>query len=221
MEGKKPKLQYIYLLSEKELTVLREYINENLKKGYIWPSTSLTRYPVLFVPKLNGKLRMCVDYRQFNAITVKNRYILSLIYEMQDRIKGSKIFTKIDIREGYYKIRMKKGKEWKTVWGFRLGHYEQFMMFFNLINVPANFQALINDIFREYFDIFVVAYLDDILIYLINEKDHIKQINLVFEVLGKVGMRINRFKCTFHIKEVEFLDYIVSLDGIKMDPKKV
>jgi hypothetical protein len=113
MKRKELKLQHIYLLSKKELQVLREYINKNLKKRYIRPSTLLARYPVLFVPKLNGKLRMCVDYRQLNAITVKNRYILPLIYEMQDRIKESKIFTKIDIREGYYKIRIKEGKEWK------------------------------------------------------------------------------------------------------------
>jgi hypothetical protein len=91
--------------------VLREYINENLKKGYIRPSSLPTRYPVLFVSKLNGKLRMCVDYKQLNAITVKNRYTLSLIHEMQDRIKRVKIFSKIDIREGYYKIRMKKREE--------------------------------------------------------------------------------------------------------------
>jgi hypothetical protein len=88
--------------------VLREYINENLKKEYIRLSTLLTRYPVLFVPKSNGKLRIYVDYRQFNAITVKNRYTLSLIHKIQDRIKGSKIFTKINIRERYYKIRIKK-----------------------------------------------------------------------------------------------------------------
>jgi hypothetical protein len=93
---------------------------------------------------------------------------------MQDKIKESKIFTKIDIRERYYKIRIKKSEEWKIAWKFRLGHYEQFIMSFSLINVPASFQALINDIFREYLDIFVVAYLDDILIYLINEKDYIK-----------------------------------------------
>ena len=91
--------------------MLREYINENLKKGYIRLSILLTRYPVLFVPKLNGKLRMYVDYRQFNAIIVKNRYTLFLIHEMQDRIKRSKIFLKINIREGYYKIRMKEGKK--------------------------------------------------------------------------------------------------------------
>jgi hypothetical protein len=97
---------------EKELIALREYINENLKeKKYIRFLALLARYPVLFVPKLNGKLRMCIDYRQFNIITVKNRYILFLIYEMQDRIKRFKIFIKIDIREGYYKIRIKEDKE--------------------------------------------------------------------------------------------------------------
>jgi hypothetical protein len=92
---------------------------------------------------------------------------------------------------------------------------------FNLINVLVSFQALINDIFREYLNIFVVAYLDDILIYLINEKDHIKQMNLIFKTLGKAGMRINRSKYIFHIKKMEFLNYIIGLDEIKMDPKKV
>jgi hypothetical protein len=92
---------------------------------------------------------------------------------------------------------------------------------FSLINASASFQTLINDIFREYLDIFVVAYLDDILIYSINEKDHIKQINLVFKVLEKAGMRINKPKYTFHAKEMEFLGYIIGSDKIKIDPKKV
>jgi hypothetical protein len=91
--------------------VLREYINENLKKEYIRPLSLLVRYPVLFVPKPNGKLRMYVNYKQLNTITVKNRYTLFLIHKMQDRIKGIKIFSKIDIREGYYKIRMKKDEK--------------------------------------------------------------------------------------------------------------
>jgi hypothetical protein len=95
------------------------------------------------------------------------------------------------------------------------------MISFNLINVSVSFQALINDIFKEYLDIFVVAYLDDILIYLINEKNHIKQVNLILKVLEKVGMRINGFKYTFHTKEIEFLSYIIDLNKIKMDLKKV
>ena len=94
-------------------------------------------------------------------------------------------------------------------------------MSFNLINAPASFQALINDISREYLDIFVVIYLDDILIYSTNKKDHIKQVNLVFKALGKAGMRINGPKCTFHAKEMEFLGYIVGSDKIKIDLKKV
>jgi len=92
---------------------------------------------------------------------------------------------------------------------------------FNLINAPASFQALINDILREYLDIFVVAYLDDILIYLTNKKNHIKQVNLILETLEKAGIRINGPKCTFHAKEMEFLSYIVGSDGIKIDLKKV
>jgi hypothetical protein len=92
---------------------------------------------------------------------------------------------------------------------------------FGLINVLASFQTLINDIFREYLDIFVVAYLDDILIYLINEKDHIKQVNLIFKILKKIDMRINGFKYTFYTEKMEFLGYIIGSDKIKMDPKKI
>ena len=95
------------------------------------------------------------------------------------------------------------------------------MILFNLINVSVSFQALINDKFREYLDIFVVAYLDDILIYSINEKNHIKQVNLIFKALGKAGMRINGPKYTFHTKKVEFLSYVMGSDRIKIDPKKV
>jgi hypothetical protein len=92
---------------------------------------------------------------------------------------------------------------------------------FSLINALTSFQTLINDILREYLDIFVVAYLNDILIYLTNKKNHIKQVNLILKALGKAGMRINKPKYTFHAKEMEFLSYIIDLDGIKIDPKKV
>jgi hypothetical protein len=117
---------------------------------------------------------MCVDYRRLNEITVKNRYILPLIHEMQDRIRKAKFFTKLDLREAYYKIRIKKSEEWKTAWGSRFGHYKQLIMPFELINAPATYQALINDILRKYLDIFVFAYLNDILVYSENEEDYIK-----------------------------------------------
>ena len=112
---------------------------------------------------------MCVDYRKLNEITVKNRYTLPLIHEMQDRIRKAKFFTKLDLRKAYYKIRMKESEKWKTAWGSRLGHYEQLIISFGLTNAPATCQALVNDILREYLDIFVFAYLNDILIYSENE----------------------------------------------------
>jgi hypothetical protein len=152
---------------------------------------------------------MCVDYRRLNEITVKNRYTLSLIHEMQDRIRKARIFSKFDLREAYYKIRIKKSEEWKTVWGSRLGHYEQLIMLFKLTNIPATCQALVNDIFREYLDIFVFAYLDDILVYSENEKDYVKYVTLVLEALEKADIGLHPEKCVFHAKEIEFLGYIL------------
>jgi hypothetical protein len=198
MEGKTPTALPIYSLSKRELETLRKYIDENLAKGYIRPSKSPARFAVLFVPKKNGKLRMCVDYRKLNDITIKNRYTLPLIHEMQDRIRGARFFTRLDLREAYYKVRMKKGEEWKTAWGSRLGHYEYLVMPFGLTNAPASFQALVNDILRPYLDIFVLAYLDDILIYSKTHKEHVQHVTSILEALRNAGMRIQGEKCAFH-----------------------
>ena len=113
-EGKKPTYGPIYALSETELKALREYLDENLKKGFIRPSTSPAGYPILFVPKKDGKLQLCVDYRQLNAITVKNQYPLPLISELQDRIQRSQWFTALDIRGAFNLVRMREGEKWKT-----------------------------------------------------------------------------------------------------------
>jgi hypothetical protein len=199
VEGKQPKAQPIYSLFRTELEALREYINKNKVKGYIREFTSLARYLILFVPKSDGKLRLCVDYRRFNEITVKNRYTLPLIHEMQDRIKGAKWFTKLDLRDGYYRIRIKEGDEWKIAFGSRLGHYEYLVMPFGLTNAPASYQSLINNIFRKYLDDFVVAYLDDILIYSKTKEEHIKHVTAVLEALEKADVRINGAKSVFHV----------------------
>jgi hypothetical protein len=188
---------------------LREHIKKNFAKDYIRLLTLPARYPILFVPKKDGKLRMCMDYRRLNKITVKNRYTLPLIHKMQDRIRKVQIFSKFDLREAYYKIKIKKDKKWKTAWGSRLGHYEQLIMPFGLTNAPATCQALINDIFREYLDIFVFAYLDDILVYSENEENHVKHVTLVLEILEKADMGLYPEKCVFHAKQIEFLGYIL------------
>ncbi len=125
----------IYILLEKELTILRGYINKNLKKGFIRESKSLVGYLILFTPKKDRKLRLYVDYQKLNNITIKNRYPLLNISELQDRLSQARIFIKLDLREAYNLIRMKAGEEWKTVFRTRYGHYEYLVMPFRLTNV--------------------------------------------------------------------------------------
>lgn len=170
--GSKPRIHKIYPLNEEKTKALEEYLAENLKKGYIRPSTSPAGFPILFVPKKNGKLRMCVDYRQLNNITIKNRYPLPLITELQDKLHGAKYFTTLDLKGAYNLIRIKEGEEWKTAFRTRQGLYEYLVMPFGLTNAPASFQTMINDVLREYLDIFVVIYLDDILIFSENLEKH-------------------------------------------------
>ena len=126
-------------MSKKEEDILHEYIKENLAKRYIRESVLSIRHGVLFVPKKNGTLRACIDYRKLNAIIRKNRYPLPRIDELQDRLVGVKWFTAIDIRDAYYRIRIKKGEEWKTVFRTRWGHYEYQVMLFGLTNAPVTF----------------------------------------------------------------------------------
>ena len=221
-KGKKPTYRLIYALSESVLKALREYLDENLKKGFIQPFTSLAGYPSLFVPKKDKKLQLCVDYRQLNAITVTNHYPLPLISELQDRIQGSQWLTALNIRRAFNLVQMKEGEEWKTAFQTRYGHYKYTVMPFGLTNAPATFQALINTTLCKYLDIFVTAYLDDILIYTKDTlKKHIQAVKKVFKALQKANIRLQPDKCKFHVKTVKFFGSIITIDGIQMDNKKV
>ncbi len=209
-------------MSEKELKALREYIEENLAKGFIRPSESPAGYPILFVPKKDGSLRLCVDYRKLNDITIKNRYPLPNISELQDRLSGARWFTKIDLKGAYNLIRMKKGEEWKTAFRTRYGHFEYTVMPFGLTNAPASCQALVNNILRPWLDQTVIAYLDDILIYTSGDKEqHIREVQKVLQALMEYNMKISIGKCEFHKQEVEFLGFIVGTKGIRIDPVKI
>ena len=137
-EGKQPTFGPLYSLSAKEEEILREYLEVNTKKGYIRLSESPAGYPILFVHKKN-KSRLCVDFRKLNDITVKNVYPLPRIDELQDRLQGAKFFTAIDIRDAYYRVRMKEGEEWKTAFRTRYGLYEYCVMPFRLTNAPTTF----------------------------------------------------------------------------------
>ena len=220
-EGKKPTFGPIYGLSEKELEALREYIKINLKKGFIRESESPAGYPLMFVPKKNGKLRPCIDFRKLNDITVKNRYPLPNISELRDRLAHAEIFTALDLRGAYNLIRMKKGEEWKTAFRTRYGHYEYTVMPFGLTNAPATCQALINNVLREHLDIFVIAYLDDILIYSKNEEEHKEHVHKVLTLLQRHALAVDPDKCKWHQEEVEFLGCMVGKNGVRMSEDKI
>jgi transposase InsO family protein len=220
-EGKQPGFQPIYGMSEKELQELKAYIDKNIKKGFIRPSESPAGYPVMFVPKKNGKLRLCVDFRKLNDITIKNRYPLPNIGELRDRLSHAEIFTALDLRGAYNLIRMKEGEEWKTAFRTRYGHYEYTVMPFGLTNAPATCQALINNVLREHLDIFVIAYLDDILIYSKNKEEHVEHVRTVLRLLQQHDLLVDPEKCDWHQEEVEFLGCLVGKNGVRMSPKKI
>ncbi|UTT88943.1 hypothetical protein NDA17_004338 [Ustilago hordei] len=221
IEGGKPPQGPLYLKGPKEMSELRRYLDENLEKGFIRPSKSLARSPVLFVPKKDGGLRLCVDYRGLNEITVKNRAPLPLIEEQLFLLRKARIYTKLDLRAAYNLIRIAKGDEWKTAFGTQLGLYEYLVMPFGLANAPAHFQSFINDIFRDIIGVYVVVYLDDFLIFSDTEEVHVKHVTEVLTRLRSNRLFAKLSKCEFHTKTVEFLGYIIKPTGIEMDPEKV
>ena len=222
VDGKEPPWGPIYALSEKELGVLREYLDDMLKSGKIRPSKSPAGAPILFVPKKEGRgLRLCVDYRGLNKVTILNRYPLPLMNELRDRVRGSKVFTKLDLKAGYNLIRIKEGDEWKTAFRTRYGHFEYSVMPFGLANAPATFQNMMNDIFRDMIDMGVVIYLDDILIYSENEQDHVALVKRVLDRLQEHQLALAPDKCEWHRSKINFLGYIISEEGIEMDQEKI
>jgi hypothetical protein len=221
VEGKSPPFGPIYQMSADELKLLKEYIDDNLKKGFIRPSKSPAGSPMLWVPKKDGSKRPCVDYRGLNNVTIKDRYALPLINELHDRFQGAKIFTKLDLRGAYNLIRIAEGEEWKTAFRTRYGLFEYQVMPFGLTNAPASMQRLMNDALHEYLDIFTIVYLDDILVYSASKDEHVEHVKLVLEKLKEYHLLLKPEKCEFHKSQVEFLGYIIGTHGIKMDQAKV
>ncbi|XP_075056501.1 uncharacterized protein LOC142142514 [Mixophyes fleayi] len=185
LPGKTPPRGRVYPLSLPETQATSEYIRENLQRGFIRPSTSPAGAGFFFVKKKDGSLRPCIDFRGLNAITIKNRYPIPLITELFDRIKGARIFTKLDLRGAYNLIRIRSGDEWKTAFNTRDGHYEYLVMPFGLCNAPAVFQGFINEIFRDLLYVCVVVYLDDILIFSQDLPSHHQHVAEVLSRLRK------------------------------------
>ena len=152
-------------MSPTKLLELRKQLKELLDAGLIQPSRTLYGAPVLFQKKYDGSLRMCVDYRALNKVTIKNKYLIPLAAELFDRLSKASYFTKLDLRLGYWQVRIAAGDEEKTTCVTRYGSYEFLVMPFGLTNAPATFCNLMNDVLFDYMDAFVVVYLDDIVVY--------------------------------------------------------
>ena len=221
-DSKQPPYGPIYSLGPVELETLKTYIETNLKTGFIRPFKSPAGAPILFDKKPDGSLRLCVDYRGLNNLTIKNRYPLPLIGESLDRLGRAKRFTQLDLTSAYHRMRIKEGDEWKTAFRTRYGHFEYQVMPFGLSNALASFQGYINKILAEKLDIFVIVYLDDIFIYTEDQgKGHVEAMRLVLDLLRKNGLFANLKKCWFHKNEVRFLRYVVSSQGIRMKDERI
>jgi hypothetical protein len=211
----------IYKLSENELKILKKYLNKNLKKKYIQHFINSAEAPILFILKKDGSLRLCVNYRDLNKITIKNRHLFFLVGETLNRFSGAAIYTKLDLKKAYYKIRIKKEDEWKTIFRIRYGHFKYKMIFFDLANASATFQAYINKALIDLIDINYVAYLNNILIYLINRAEHQQYIRQILERLRQYKLYIKLFKYEFFIISIIFLRFVINTKEIKMNESKI
>ena len=217
----KPPVHGMRRMSPAELAEVQKQLTWYLDKGWIRPSTSAFGAPVVFAKKPDGSLRFCLDYRALNNLTVKNRYPLPKIDELLDQLHGAKFFTSLDLSSAYHQIPMAPDDIHKTAFKTRYGHYEFTVMPFGLTNAPATCQAVMNDILRPYLDKFTSIYLDDCMIWSRTEEEHLEHLRLVLEAFAAANLHFKISKCSFATTSTKFLGFIVSRDGISMDPKKI
>ncbi|WVZ54125.1 hypothetical protein U9M48_004978 [Paspalum notatum var. saurae] len=219
--GTAPIYKKAYRISGVELLEVKKQIDELPEKGFIRKSTSPWASPVLLTEKKDGTLRMCVDYRGLNAVTVKNKYPPPRIEDLFDQLKGARVFSKIDLRSGYHQLRIRPSYIPKTAFISRYGLYEYTVMSFGLTNALAFFMYMMNSVFMEYLDRFVVIFIDDILIYSKTEEKHEEHLRLVLQKLREHKLYVKFSKCDFWIGEVKFLGHVISNGGITVDQSKV
>src|SRR5450432_416806 len=211
----------LYKMTIEELEVVKQYLIDNLAKGFIEPSQAPFASPVLFVKKPNGELRFCIDFRKLNQITRKDQYPLPLIDETLARIGKAKVFTKLDIRQAFHRIRMNPESEELTTFRTRYGSYKCKVLPFSLTNGPATYQRYMNDVLFDYLDDFATAYLDDILIYSEDPSEHQIHVKKVLQRLRDAGLQVDIKKCEFGVPRTKYLGFIISTAGIEVDPDKV
>ncbi|GJU94736.1 putative reverse transcriptase domain-containing protein [Tanacetum coccineum] len=219
--GAEPISKAPYRMAPIELKELKDQLQELLERGFIRPSVSPWGAPVLFVKKKDGSMRLCIDYRELNKITIRNRYPLPRIDDLFDQLQGAKHFSKIDLRSGYHQLRVKEQDISKTAFRTRYGHYEFLVMPFGLTNAPAVFMDLMNRVFHEFLDKFVIVFIDDILVFSKSKEEHEEHLRTVLQILRQEKLYAKFSKCEFWLSKVAFLGHIVSAEGITMDPAKV
>src|SRR3954471_5932692 len=210
-----------YRMAPHELAELKAQLEVSFAKGFICPSSSPWGCPVLFVTNKDGTESMCVDYRPLNLATIKNKYPLPRINDLYDQLAGSFIFSKMDLRLGYHQIKIRNEDIPKTAFTIRYGLYEYTVMSFGLTNAPNTFSRMMNSIFMEFLDKFVVVYLVDILIYSKNEEEHAEHLRLVLMKLREHRLYDKFSKCEFWLPEVTYLGHVISAKGIAVNPERV
>ena len=221
ISGTTPISRRPYRMPPNELAELKKQLQELLEKGLIRPSSSRWGCPDVLVKKKDKSLRMCVDYRPLNAVTIKNKYPLPRIDILFDQLAKANVFSKIDLRSGYHQINIRPEDVPKTAFSTRYGLYEYLVMSFGLTNAPTHFMYLMNLVFMPELDKFVVVFIDDILVYSENAQDHEKHLQIVLIRLREHQLYAKFSKCEFCLKKVPFLGHILSEDGIYVDPSKV
>ncbi len=190
-------------------------------KKFIRESQSSAEYLILFISKLNESLKLCVDYRALNNITIKNSYLLSLIAELQNKLQSAQWFTKFNILKTFNQIWIKEEDEWKTVFHTQLKHYEYLIMSFDLINASVMLQIFVNNVLQRYLNQFIIVYLNDILVYSKTKKEYVQHVKKVLQTLKKVDLHIKSEKSEFHVQSVQFLKFIVTSQNLRMNLKKI
>lgn len=221
LPGATPRAMKQYRLTPLEKDALAAQVQDLLAKGWINPSVSPWSAPILFVPKPDGSLRLCVDFRYLNSCTVKNAYPLPNIEELLDKLTGAKVFSSLDLKSGYHQIGIDLEDRSKTAFRTPFGHFEWNVMPFGLTNAPAIFQRAMDSILGDFVGDFCLVYLDDVLIYSSSPEEHARHLDLILTKLQDHNLVCHPDKCQFELSELRYLGYIVGKDGLKPDPAKV
>ncbi|KAK9160947.1 hypothetical protein Syun_007288 [Stephania yunnanensis] len=210
-----------YRMLPSEHEEVRRQLDDLLEKGFIHPNMSPWGAPVLFVKKKDGSMRMCIDYRKLNQVTVKNRYPLPRIDDLFDHLTGAKFFSKIDLRSGYHQLKIREEDVKKTSFSTRYGLFEFTVMPFGLTNAPTIFMDLMHRVLRPYLDRYVIVFIDDILIYSKTREEHARHLRAVLTTLREHRLYAKFSKCDFWLSAIRFLGHVISDQGISVDSEKI